>query len=612
MDRQLAGVLKFFSIRNNKDHFASDLNSLFDYICGAAKGSYNLTILSNLISRLASPVDEILASVEKYHVDTTYRDLYYSQYARRHFDVSRFTYRVSFFDYFIMGDGTQPKENGASFDEAHNLSTWASTPTSTIQEAYLGSVVINPVAKTLICKAFLEPGRSMYWPCTHPNVNNQLIRDDTYLRLSEYRVNIAGKKLGIDAFPYHAQDGEALSCAEVTLLNLIRYYSNEYSGYPNAEPSDVLDSERLRAYSRVIPAKGMSYQTLCSILGDFGLKPEIYDQRGITRRRNAARSSTFDAQQIIHTYLESGIPIAVNVEPVSDPIDGHSLVVIGHGEQNEGLLDRARDNAVLLNERTGPVEEGTDSVGVVDLPFTIRMLHSSDLYDTYVVMDDNQDPYSVRNYSALSIHPQMQTARFIAPIQRGMTVDAIDAITRFESILRDPTDGITMWAHEWLGKVKGTSTIQHKPCVEIVTRVFLASTRRYKHYRTKSIKNISRRTFYAGIPLPHYVWVCELFLLSEYRATSSHEMRADEKDGLGDAPVPNAFAEVVIDATVSRTTSARDSELIMHFPTRLAFRLPDNPHGPMNIETDFKDLDGYEGFPAYNQNLEHVISHHQA
>ena len=600
MDKKLASVFKFFNIRKGA-HFASDVSDLFDFICDAAKGSHDLRILSNLVSRLVGPAVGILASVEAYHVDTTYRDLYYSQYARRHFDVSRFTYRVSFFDYFLE-------------DDIYNLSTWASTPTTTIQEAYLGSVVINPVAKTLICKAFLEPGRSMYWPSSDSNINSPLVRSDTYLRLSKYSANIAGKKLCVDAFPYHAQDGEALSCAEVTLLNLIRYYSNEYSGYPIVEPSDILDSEQLRAYSRVIPATGLSYQTLCSILCDFGFKPELYDQKRIEHNGVTAHSSVFSTQQIIHTYLESGIPIAVNVEPASDPIDGHSLVVIGHGELNAGLLNQARNNAVLLNERTNRDKEGTNSVSMVDLPFTIRLLRSSDFYDTCVVMDDNQDPYSVRDYSALSIHPQMQTARFIAPIQRGMTVDAMDAITRFESILRDPADGIASWAHEWLqNKLNEQPTQdQGRPHVEVVSRVFLASTRRYKPYRTNSIKDPIRRSFYAGIPLPHYVWVCELFLQSEYQPASSHEEQADDKAGLADKTAPTAFAEVVIDATVSRTTSARDSVLIKHFPDRFAFRMPDNPHGAMSIYAEFTDLDEYVGFPAYTQNLMHVISEHQA
>lgn len=611
MDKKLVNALKFFKIRKGK-HFESDIDSLFGFICGATNDSHDLRILFNLISRLVGPTDGIVASVETYHVDATYRDLYYSQYARRHLDVSRFTYRVSFFDQFM--EEAPSGEYGTHFEATYNLSTWASTPTPTIQEAYLGSVVTNPVAKTLICKAYLDPARSMYWPGTYRGIGSPLVRSDTYLRLSEYRTNIAGKKLCVLAFPYHAQDGEVLSCAEVTLLNVARYYSNEYSGYPNVEPSDILDSERLRAYSRVIPATGLSYQTLCSILCDFGFKPELYDQKRIERNGDTTRTATFSAQQIIHTYLESGIPVAVNVEPANDPIDGHSLVVIGHGELNAGLLSQARDNAVLLNERTVLDKESTNSVIMADLPFTLRMLRSSDLYDTCVVMDDNQDPYSVRSYSALSIHPQMQTARFIAPIQRGMTVDAMDAITRFESILRDPADGVTNWAHEWLiSKVEKSDASQRKPCVEVVSRVFLASTRRYKPYRTNSIEDPTRRSFYAGVPLPHFVWVCELFLLSEYQTASNRERQLSDKPEYADEPAPpHAFAEVVIDATASRTTSARDSVLIKHFPARFSFRMPDNPHGTMSIHTDFEDLDDYVGFPAYNQNLMPVSSEHQA
>lgn len=620
--KQSTHSISFFQIRNGKG-FEDDVDLLMRDVLNDARGNRDTSILHRLILRFLGPEgtyeqpirskEYIVATLEKYHVDATYRDLYYTQYARRHLTVPRFTYRLSFFDDF--------SPYGGSFNERYSLITWLETPTKSIQEAYLGSVVINPVAQTLICKATVDPNVSMYWDtdALDSHETNTVATDEAFVRLSTYKVNIAGKKLWIQAFPYHGQDGEALSCAEVTLLNLTRYYANEYNGYPLIEPSDILDAERHRAFSRVIPSTGLSYQTLCSILCDFGFRPELYDRSRLGQDNPSNRTGESSAQQIIHTYLESGIPIAVNVEPPTDPNNGHSLVVIGHGKPRAELENHARENAVLISEKK---DEGEDASDTKDLGFTIRLLNTSDFFDTYVVMDDNQDPYSIRKFEELSIHPQMNIARFIAPIQRGMTVDAMDALMYFEQILRDPADGIASWAEGWFKKLRKSGRLPNSSSsdIDVAIRVYLASTRRFKPNRTENLSNAYRAAAYADIPLPRFVWVCEIFLLDELKAFyKSNDANGNQCSTARPVDAPYAFAEIVLDATVSRTTAARDAVLIEHFPDLIAYRMPDSTSKELSTLTEDEmqdifdhDVDYGLGFiPAYSENLMLVTSQHQ-
>lgn len=631
-------TIRFYQIRNNK-LLNKDVDGLMHDILKGVRGSRDTRILRRLISRLLGPKPEdhhpptirskkrIIATLEEFHVDATYRDLYCSQYARRHLTVPRFTYRLSFFDEFSTYHGP--------FEHKYSLVTWIGTPVESLQDAYLGSVVINPVAQTLICKAIIDPSVSMYWGTDTPDSQTArvVVPDEALMRLSTYAVNIAGKKLSVQAFPYHGQDGEALSCAEVTLLNLTRYYANEYNGYPLIEPSDILDAERQRAFSRVIPSTGLSYQTLCSILCDFGFRPELYDknrllQDRLKRDRMDSRSGESCLQQIIHTYLESGIPVAVNVEPKADPNNGHSLVLIGHGKPRKELERNAYENAILLRERrtknTNSSQAEDSDFTTEDLGLTIRLLNTSDFYDTYVVMDDNQDPYSMRRFEDLSIHPEMDIARFIAPIQRGMTVDAMDALWYFGQILRDPANGITNWAGDWLKRIRSSKDPlgSDDSYMDVAMRVFLASTRRFKWNRTDRISNTWRAAIYAGVPLPRFVWVCELFLMDEFKTSFELSDVIDNEQPAAELNTrPHAFAEIILDATVSRTTAAEDAVLIKHFPDQIGYRMPNNTDKELSeltheeMEEDILEHDGDYGLgfiPAYQENLMLVFSQHEA
>lgn len=117
-----------------------------------------------------------------------------------------------------------------------------------------------------------------------------------------------------------------------------------------------------------------------------------------------------------------------------------------------------------------------------------------------------------------------------------------------------------------------------------------------------------RKMLYANVPLPHYVWVCELYLLDEYKKFASVGFGKKRgiylcKDGDG---APRAFAELIIDATADRSTDALGSMVMRHYPSRIGYWMPDEQAKPHWFSLGGDQLE-FDGFPAYTGNLSLVV-----
>ena len=116
-------------------------------------------------------------------------------YARKHSDYERFTMRIIIF-----------KGDVASEIEQRN--------SERLQRCFIGSCVLRPLQVGAIGKSLISP---CYILCQK--------QKDYYIRTSTYRISPLGIPLSIEAFPYMMQDGETVTCAEVTLINLFFFSS---------------------------------------------------------------------------------------------------------------------------------------------------------------------------------------------------------------------------------------------------------------------------------------------------------------------------------------------------------------------------------------------------
>lgn len=282
-------------------HQTSNFNNMVGYV-------KELVCLLNQIPRPYTIVQEF------YHIDRSFRDTYYVYFSNQHFNVERYSRRIS----FIKGIITI--EDFFSKDE---------TISDNIVKNFIGSCVINPLALGGIGRTLINP----QYIINHENL-------PIYVRLSTFKLHIYGKKFLINAFPYRMQDGETMRCAEVTILNLVEYYSNSFHDYRDAVPSEILENEKKHNHERVLPSRGITYPILSKVLSEFGFSPRLYNLSSIDCFCLSKVSREDELKRWLHYYIESGIPVALNLIPKGCNGSGHSIVCMGHGACRQELKKR--------------------------------------------------------------------------------------------------------------------------------------------------------------------------------------------------------------------------------------------------------------------------------
>lgn len=485
--------------------------------------------LKKFLRELPKPITIVQ---ELYHIDKSYRDTYYMYFSNQHFVVKRYSRRLSFF----LGeyDALSYFSNNEDIEES-------------LCNSFIGACVINPLIVGSIGRTLINP-KFLF--------NDQV--KPVYVRLSDFRLNIYGRSFVVKAFPYRMQDEETMCCAEVTLMNLLEYYSNCYSDYRAVVPSEIIENEQKHSYERVLPARGITYPVLTKVLSEFGFSPRLYNISAIDSYRYSHVSQKDELKRWLHYYIESGIPVAVNLTPISIAGTAHSIVCIGHGKTKSELIKKAYKKRWI-------------SWG--DRKDAHPLINSADFYEDYVIVDDNQPVYQVRSFDSLSLLSDMKVENLAVPLYKRMFLDAPNAHTIIRSLLHSEMFGVEEWAGGFLEKGEN-----------VIIRLFMASSRGYKGYRMRTMKDAYIKQLYTLIPMPRFVWVCELYRMGDYTSLS-------------------AFGEVVIDATSAPNRGHR-SLILMHYPKVIAYRHPDQAE----VGFDYMaELEEDTLFPGYQNNLYQIV-----
>jgi hypothetical protein len=465
---------------------------------------------------------------EEYHVDKCYRDAYYLYFSNQHFQVDRYCIRLT----LMKG--------------RYSWEKFLSSSEESLMEDAIGSCVIKPKNGEIIGRVLLNP---IYF-----------IKDKSvFLRKTRFEINVYGKTVRIDAFPYQMQDGETMRCSEVTLLNLMEYYSNHYSEYKSIVPSEIIASEQRYSHERVLPSKGITYHVLTRVLSDFGFSPRLYNVLAMRKDDLSGLEQSDELERIMHYYVESGIPVAVNLEPFNRNGIGHSLICIGHsGKKN---IERAKIRKKIAGDGF------TGKYGFIN---------SADYYEQYVVIDDNQFPYEVRNFDMLSLYKDMRVTNIAVPLYKRMFLEAADAYDTAIAVLESEKWGVVAWSGDRLTNNKN-----------VVVRLFLASSRSFKKSRVNSFgkkKCLGMQMYYAKIRMPKFIWVCELYVEEEY----------GEKD---------AFGEIVLDGTTASKKGIKNI-ILLNYPEGLYVRNPDQPVKDIDMDKMFVNI--RSDISPYTENLQKI------
>lgn len=480
--------------------------------------------------------------VEDKYVERVYRDSYYMYFSSKHAQYDRFCKRLFLFQGNIL-EGIAL--GGYAFPDMN---------TELLQERFIGTVVIRPLQEGKI-------GRSLINPYFITDTEN------TYLRYAEYSASIFGKQLRINAFPYSMQDGETTTCAEITILNLLDYYSQKYSEYKYILPSEITDIVVKNGYERTLPSKGLGYAVITKVFSEAGFYPRLYG--------NDMFQEMSRFKRIMHYYIESGIPVALGVKNVIN-YTAHSIVAIGHGKIRKDIIGQKK-HAVYD-------DEFKEHIWVID---------SADLCEEYIIMDDGQIPYSKYQWKS-QVQEGLSSLKYtlgnyepvtlMVPLYKRMFLEAEDAYDICTTVLCSKIIGIRRFCPE-LGSKDNPAII----------RLFMASSRNFKHKRISGFRKTNEevRAHYIETLFPRFVWVCEIY---------SKESYCEEK----------VIGEIVVDATASPYDN--DKILIAHYPYYIMACKTESvdmkredfkemTQEEMDIDNLFDKVHSWEPFDGYAHNL---------
>lgn len=493
-------------------------------------------LFRSIIEMIRKSADIVTVFVEFNHIDASYTDTYYNYFSGLHFQPGKYCKRFSFFQGEIKPHFFLKKEYQKN-----------------LQEKLIGTIIIRPLKYGFIGRTLIDPSK----------VSRGDPDKSIYLRTAKFIQHILGVEFIIDAFPFCSQDSSFMTCAEVTILNLMEYYSMRYHAYKNILPSDIKSLSQQYQYERVTPSAGLTYLVVSKILSEFGFSPRIYNRESIKIHSLVGDERENEIKRIMHYYVESGIPVAVNVEPEDGDVrEGHSLLCIGHsGEMEE---NRAKKYGMIgINEKH-------------------EVINSADFYTNYCVIDDHQKPYEMRKYVEMSTFQNMKISNLAVPLYKKMYLEAKYAYDIFYRIFRSEKLGLSCWdiPRECLAENE-----------KVVMRIYQASSRSYKAFKIAAYDDfhIARKAEFAQLELPQFVWCCEFFSYTQY-------MKEDR----------GAFANIILDATASLKHDYVGAVIAIETVDKLFKKVRDGLDRKL-IELSFDpnhNLKNKTLIPIYNRNLE--------
>lgn len=429
---------------------------------------------------------------EENYVDKVYRDSYYSYFAGKYLGISRNCQRLSLFKGRV---------------ELGSFNSFSRKNEQLLENAFVGCIVLRPLKGREIGRTLIDPKKLSIASC--------------YARTTPFSFIIMGHELSIDAYPFSSQDAETMSCAETTVWSILEYYGTRYPEYRVILPSDIIQELKKKSIERDLPSRGLDYFTVSELLKTFGFFPRVYAFKAYNEE---------EYHRIFHYYIESGIPVAIGITGKHKGNDiGHSIVGIGHAQKRRDL------SKVRLDYVDG-------------IPF----VDSADFYDEYVVMDDNQIPYTVEDYHSFTKYDNAYVDIFDVPLYKRIFLEATDAAVNVKEILK---------AKKILSNILHNANADVSANNPVVMRLYLTSSRKYRKMRAMRAKSIKERNLYSDMLCPKFLWVAEL---ATYKSFQKEEI----------------FGEIVLDATASKFDKL-DSLIMLRYFTHIGVRAPNEDVGEL-------------------------------
>lgn len=530
--------------------------------------------------RFGFPDINLTVVIENYYIDAAYRDVYYNYWSRFHFDWPRYCKRI-----FIFHNAHTEEE---FFDEGYS---------EQLNNDFLGTIVVRPAYSNETDHTF---GRTLLNPYKMiERDGDRIVYPFRYLETTKYAFHLLGNTYSTTAFPFSSQDGVAMKCAETAIYELCDYASASSALFAKVLPSDIQNKLKVRLPERTLPSHGLYCNDISYLLREFGFSPIIYagvddpERAGADRmyeeiqdlrigliadnvddKLNEACSGTAwddkhttDFKDWFHYFVESSIPVLAITAP-NQEVNKHASLVIGHGVKRKAL----------------------DDCAVYQLG-NLPCVDTAELYEDYIVQDDNQIPYVSEKIDRFTQLKSYKLAAYIVPLERHVFLEASSAVSILDTVISEESQMINE-AISYISAQYETHADQEKDenvksqyrslsasltvseDNPIIIRYYLVNSAKYKQHRILNGTSRRDKQFYADVPMPKSVWIAEISTYKFYE-------------------MGYAFAEVILDATASNLSKVNSVVLLRtaHFGV---CRLPNETYsefvGKIERDETYTDL----------------------
>ncbi|SHE98477.1 C39 family peptidase [Vibrio gazogenes] len=207
----------------------------------------------------------------------------------------------------------------------------------TLQNSYLGFVVIKPLAKTFIGKTCLKP---------YPTVNQSDDRKRCLVR--DYSVDLFGIPLKVTSVAFQEQDKVVSACATTAIWSSLHaMHWKDVRQIPACSEITTNALNHISGSSNSFPNRDLSNKQILRALDFEKIKHHTADI-------SAYSADTFFTT--VKTYIDSKIPLILGVDVYckSDQeltrLDGHAITIVGYKSTNE-----PENQAIYVHDdRLGP------------------------------------------------------------------------------------------------------------------------------------------------------------------------------------------------------------------------------------------------------------------
>ncbi len=201
---------------------------------------------------------------------------------------------------------------------------------TTLTDAYLGFVVLRPLAGARVGRVALAPPTDL---------------DTDITCLTRDRVNVFGEPMSVRAAPFMAQDAQLGVCAHMALW-VVAHHHHLAFGRDRRTSGDIAD--RIPSdlgLGRPAPSSGLTVDQLAAGCRSLGLPALVYKCREPATDLPTGES----IPRIVCRYLNSGMPVIVAAG------GHHAFTLVGYCRVNPGTADE-RIHFVRQDDEVGPYQ----------------------------------------------------------------------------------------------------------------------------------------------------------------------------------------------------------------------------------------------------------------